>query len=520
MRILLLIFTCLLLAVSPGFTQGRGNLLEIEKIALKEVHIEGAPLLDAKEIATVTGPYLGKEISFETVEEIRHKLTQLLVSKGFINSGVIIPDQEVVAGVIVMRVVAGGLTRVEIEGNSQYSTAWLEKKLRRGTAGAFNIYDLQENLQLLQFDRPVKRIHAELKAGDAPGESVLAAKVEEKFPLGATLNFSNNAPPSTGSYHGDLTLTYTNLLGRGDFIEGTIGRTGGKTDYALRTAIPLNSYDTTVEAYYSEGSSTIIEEDFEDLDIENESRTYGLKLLQPFYLSLNSQLTLALAGERRRSQSYLLDIPFSFSPGVVNGLAVTSVIRASQEYIYRSNVDVFALASSFNFGVDAFHPTIHQDGYADGEYFSWLGQFRYIRQLNGSQVVARLDTQLTNDRLLPMEKFAVGGLNSVRGYRNGYLVRDNGVSGTLEGRIPLYGTVNATGLSFIPFYDFGYARDSSPHAADGEFIHSVGAGFRWSPIPSLAAEVYYGHALKLPDDFEKDDPQDKGLHFALSWTTL
>lgn len=520
MNRLLLAFTCLVFSSLPSFAQGGGNLLEIKKIVLKEVRIEGATLLDTGEAAAVTSPYLGKEISFENLEEIRHKLTQLLVSKGFINSGVILPDQEVVDGVIVMQVVAGGLTRVEIEGNSQYSTAWLEKKLRRGSTGAFNIYTLQENLQLLQFDRPVKRIHAELKAGDIPGESILAAKIEEKFPLGATLNFSNNAPPSTGSYHGDLTLTYFNLLGRGDFFEGTIGRTGGKTDYGFRAAIPLNSYDTTVEAYYSKGSSTIIEEDFEDLDIENESETYGLKLLQPFYLSLNSQLTLALAGERRRSESYLLDIPFSFSPGVVDGLAVTSVIRVSQEYIYRSNVDVFALASSFNFGIDAFHPTIHQDGYADGEYFSWLGQLRYIRQLNGSQVVARLDTQLTNDRLLPMEKFAVGGLNSVRGYRNGYLVRDNGVSGTLEGRIPLYGTVNATGLSFIPFYDFGYARDSSPHAADGEFIHSVGAGFRWSPISSLSAEVYYGHALKLPDDFEKTDPQDEGLHFTLSWTTL
>lgn len=519
MRILLPVFACLILLVAPALAESGGRLVEIGAVTLREVKLrQEQEFLTREEVAAVAGPYLGRSVPFENLEEIRHRLTQLLVAKGFINSGVILPDQEVVDGVVVFQVAAGELTRVEVKGNSSYSAAWLEDKLRRGTAGALNIHALQKNLQLLQFNRPVQRIHAELKAGERPGESVLLAEIEEGFPLSATLSVSNDAPPGTGSYQGDLTLLYANLLGRGDFLEGSIGRTGGRNDYSLRAAVPLNSADTTFEAYYSRSHSEVIEERFEDLDIENDSETWGVRLSQPLYPSLTSQLTLALVGELRRSRSYLLDTPFSFSPGVEDGLAKVSVVRATQEYIRRSSTDVFALASSFNFGIDVFNPTIHQDGYADGEFFSWLGQFRYIRQLNGTQLVARLDTQLTNDRLLPMEKFAVGGLNSVRGYRAGYLVRDNGASGTVEARIPVLGSVTATGLTLIPFYDFGYGRDSSPHAADGEFIHSVGAGLRWSPYPSVTAEVFYGHALKDSIDFGETDPQDDGLHFAFTWT--
>jgi len=517
MKRLVLIVAILLIAMNICFAGDVKPLYEVDLITLEKIRVEEQDILSEQEVAGVTQSYIGSVVSYEDLEQIRHRLTLLIIDKGYINSGMVIPDQDVTDGTVVFRVVTGSLTRIEIDGNDHFSTAWLESKLRRGTDGPLNIYPLQENLQLLQFDRSVHRINAELKAGDALGESILVAKVEEKSPVWASLRFSNNGSPSTGAYRGDLAVSYTNLIGRGDRLEGTLGLTEGDTDYSMRAILPLNTHDTSLDVYYFKSDSTVIEEAFDDLDIESDSKTFGVKLAQPFYLSLNHQLTLALAGERRKDVTTLLGSKYSFSPGVDNGEAKITVLRVSQEYVYRSTSHLFALASSFNFGIDAFNPTIHEDGFADGEFFAWLGQLRYIHQFAKAQLVTRIDAQLTDDRLLPMEKFSIGGAYSVRGYRKDFLVRDNGLSGTIEARLPIYGETNATGLTFIPFYDFGYAKDSSPHAGDGEFIDSVGAGFRWIPVPNLSAEFFYGYSFKDSDIFDDSDPQDSGIHFALSW---
>ncbi len=60
---------------------------------------------------------------------------------------------------------------------------------------------------------------------------------------------------------------------------------------------------------------------------------------------------------------------------------------------------------------------------------AWLGQFQLAHRLwdSDNQVILRADAQLTRDPLLPIEKFAVGGANTVRGYRDNQLVRDNGL---------------------------------------------------------------------------------------------
>ena len=52
-------------------------------------------------------------------------------------------------------------------------------------------------------------------------------------------------------------------------------------------------------------------------------------------------------------------------------------------------------------------------------FFSWLGQAQLARRLEtlSAQVIGRVDLQLANDRLFPLEQFAVGGRYSVRGYR-------------------------------------------------------------------------------------------------------
>jgi len=495
-----------------------GKLYTLPKIRFTGIALINNDLVTSEEIKHVVDPYKGKDISFEQLEEIRHELTKVIVGKGFVNSGIIIPDQELKDGVIRFTVIRGSLTSVELEGNRHFSSGYLKSKLERGAHQPLNVRTLQENLQLLQLDPRIIAIKAELKPGDLPGESILKTHIEESLPITLRLESSNSESPSIGSYRGDVIVSYSNLIGTGDTIEGRFGIADGNRDYGVRLSIPLNSVDTTLEGYFRRGESTVVEDLFSHLDIKSTDDTYGVRISQPIVFSLSHQLKVSLAAEYRTSTTSLLGRNYSFSAGADDGKTKLSAIRFAQEYVNRTQNQVFAISSSLNFGIDALGATIHSDGQPDGRFFSWLAQVLYIRQLGQNQLVFRSDAQLSNDKLLTMEKFSVGGIGSVRGYRKSLLVRDNGFSATLEPRIPLFN--NSRGepvFSLIPFYDCGYSwnNGSDPTLRD-DFIHSIGAGFKWLPIKGAAVEFYYGYALRKIEVTDHD-PQDYGIHFNVSW---
>ena len=96
----------------------------------------------------------------------------------------------------------------------------------------------------------------------------------------------------------------------------------------------------------------------------------------------------------------------------------------------------------------------------DGRFVAWLGQFQRTRRLSdwGLQGLTRLDVQLASAPLLPLEQIVVGGPYSVRRYRENQLVRDNGVMGSVEARVPVMRSVSwADVVELASFVDAGMA---------------------------------------------------------------
>ncbi len=170
---------------------------------------------------------------------------------------------------------------------------------------------------------------------------------------------------------------------------------------------------------------------------------------------------MGLALDLRRSQTYLLkDIPFSFSAGAENGKSKVTVIRFSQDWVKRKPRQVIAARSQFSLGINAFDATINDSG-TDGHFFSWLGQLQLVQQLSKKNVLLiRIDTQLTPDSLLTPEQFSIGGIDTVRGYRQNQTVADNGILGPVEVRFPL--TSNPEVLQVAPFFDIGKVWNIEP----------------------------------------------------------
>jgi hemolysin activation/secretion protein len=117
---------------------------------------------------------------------------------------------------------------------------------------------------------------------------------------------------------------------------------------------------------------------------------------------------------------------------------------------------------------------------------------------------------------LPLERFALGGASSVRGYRENEFVRDNGFDASVEFRYPLFsGRLAASGqsLQLAVFYDIGSAWNKG-ESGDTPVISSLGGGLLWD-WGVLSVVAYFAHALDEVSEKTEYDLQDDGIHFSL-----
>ena len=496
------------------------------QIFAREIRITGSSIFSQEELAKITASYINRTVTVEDLEELRRSLTLLYVNEGYINSGAIIPDQDLVKGIIRIQIVEGDLSHVEVEGCQWFEPRYFKNRLRLAAAPPLNIISIQRRLQLFQQDPRIRQINAELKPGNRPGASVLQVSVKEENPLRFEFAFNNYRPPSIGSEQFQFIMAHQNLLGHGDIFHFIYGRSKDfDPEIDLNYTFPVNAYDTTAQLRFRKADSTVIEELFEPLDIVSKSKILEFTLRHPVYRTPSQEFALAITGGYLRNESFLLDEPFAFGPGTEDGKSITTVLRLSQEWIYRTRNQVIAARSRFNLGIDALDATIVNDStIPDSQFISWLGNFQWARRLEfwDAQAVFRTDIQLANESLPALEQIAVGGRYTVRGYRENLLVRDMGLIASLELQIPVIRDKPwANMLQLVPFADFGWAENKDLPTAEPRSIPSIGLGLTWeTALPSSFKlrprfEIFWGIAFRDIETAEWN-LQDAGIHFQFS----
>ncbi|MEH1868408.1 MAG: ShlB/FhaC/HecB family hemolysin secretion/activation protein [Nostoc sp.] len=486
-----------------------------ESFLVKEIKITGYSVLK-DEIIRLKQPLENTNVTFEQLLQLRSQITKLYVDNGYISSGAFIPNnQDIASGVVQIQVVEGELEGISILGLQRLQTAYVRSRIARLAGKPLNQKRLEEALQLLQLDPVIERVNAELTAGSTPGSNILQVTITESPPFHAGVNFANNQSPSVGSEQGSVFIAHDNFLGFGDKFSAEYAASEGLDIYNINYSIPFNALDGTIGVRYSNSASRIIESEFRDLNIRSEAETLSFNIRQPLTHTPNNEFALSLAFDLRRSQTYILnDIPFSFTEGPEDGQSRVTVIRFSQDWLQRNANSVLAARSQFSFGIDAIDPTINDTG-TDGRFFSWVGQFQWVQRLSPRiLMLAKVNTQLTPDSLLSLEKISIGGVDTVRGYSQNQIVADNGVVGGVEVRIPLASNVET--LQLIPFFDIGTAWNNRGINANPQTIASIGFGLNWQPFNGLVLRADYGIPFVGTSD-RGTSLQDNGFNFSVRY---
>ncbi|WP_414576429.1 ShlB/FhaC/HecB family hemolysin secretion/activation protein [Anabaena sp. CCY 9402-a] len=489
-----------------------------QTITVERFEVLGSTVFSPEELAKVTAEFTNRTITLAELFQARSKITELYVSKGYITSGAYIPPQTIKSGVITIQVVEGRLEDIQISGTQRLNPNYVRSRLAIATSPPLNREKLLEALQLLQLNPLIANLSADLSAGATPGTSLLQIKVKEARTFNTQLALDNGRSPSVGSFRRRIQVNEANLLGLGDGLSLAYTNTDGSNTFDTSYTLPINPRNGTLSLSFGTSASNVIEEPFNILDIESSSRYYELTLRQPLMQTPTQEFALGLTASRRESEATYIEgarLPFPSLGADDEGRTRISALRFFQEWTTRNSRQVIALRSQFNLGIGAFDATVNNDA-PDSRFFSWQGQAQWARLLApDSLLIVRANTQLASRTLLPIEQFGVGGLDSVRGYRQDFLLADNGAFAAAEVQIPILRLSQSRGvLQVVPFADFGVAWNNSRTNPDPNTLASVGLGLRWSQGDRLRARLDWGIPL-VSVDSQNGTWQENGLYFSV-----
>ncbi|MEH2364205.1 ShlB/FhaC/HecB family hemolysin secretion/activation protein [Nostoc sp.] len=493
-------------------------------IVVERFEVIGSTVFSAEELAQATAEFIKRPISLTEVYQARSKITELYVKNGYITSGALIPPQKIQSGVVKIQVIEGKLEDIQVTGTRRLNRNYVRRRLAIATSPPLNRQRLLEALQLLQLNPLIKNVTAELSAGSQTGTSLLEVKISEAKTFSGQIILDNGRSPSVGSFRRGLRLNEANLLGFGDGLSLGYTNTDGSNSFDASYTLPLNPRNGTLSFNYGTTSSNVIEAPFDNLDIESASRYYELTFRQPIVQTPTQEFALGLTASRRESDiSWRLQREFGVSPSELSpgadeeGRTRVSALRFFQEWTSRNSREVIALRSQFSLGIDVLNATVNQDA-SDSRFFAWQGQAQWARLLAPETLLLlRLNTQLASRSLLPIEQFGLGGEDSIRGYRQDYLLTDNGTFVSAEVQVPILRLpqINSI-LQVVPFVDFGVGWNSSNREnPDPNTLASVGLGLRWAQGDRFTVRLDWGIPLISADSNDKRTLQENGLYFNL-----
>lgn len=494
---------------------------------VKQFEVIGSTVFSLERLNQVLFDFINKPIAFAQLLEARSKITELYIQEGYVTSGAYIPEQTLTDdGVVQIQVIEGELEDIQITGTRRLNPNYIRSRIANGASTPLNQKRLLESLQLLQLNPLIQNISAELFTGSRIGANLLAIEVTEADSFNIQTILDNGRSPSVGSFRRQLQINEANLLGLGDGISLAYSNTDGSNTIDASYSLPLNYWNGTLTLNYGTASANVIERSFNTLDIESASQYYELTFRQPLVQTPNQEFALGITASHRETDisSSLLEeneVPlFVLSPGAnEEGRTRISALRFFQEWTSRNSQEVIAARSQFSLGIGAFNATIN-DTAPDSRFFAWRGQAQWLRLLApDTLLLISGDVQLTSTTLLASEQFGLGGINSVRGYRQDLLLTDNGALASVELRLPIVRVSQWDGvLQITPFVDVGTAWNNSSNRDENNTstLASVGLGLRWSQGNNFTAAVEWGIPLVLVDT-QGNTWQEKGLYFSIQY---
>lgn len=406
--------------------------------------VTGASRLSAVQVQELLAPYTGTKKTVEDINAARAQLQTALQRAGQTTAQVSLPEQTAGGPIRMIVTDSNGLRlkMMTISGaNTAYPKSNIEASLPALQQGQLiDESQLERNLRLANLN-PGKRTSVELRSGGQAGDDGVDAQVAVSTGslLRATVNLNTAGDNATGRARLGLGLSHSNITNNDDVLSAQFITSPSNTNkiqvYALNYSVPIYQLNSQLEAYaaHSNAKVGLVQNLF---NVNGQGNVFGARWN---YLLPATQGVQWKASVGYDSRQYKNDVSFvgssiSLLPNVkVNPLSLGLSLNADQAFGGNGSVDARVFYSSNLSGgsSNAATFTAARAG-AVPDYKMW--KFNLGATLRAQPAISswgartQLTAQSSSNALVYGEQFGLGGMYSVRGYREGEFSADSGYS--------------------------------------------------------------------------------------------
>lgn len=483
-----------------------------------EYRVEGNTLLETERIEASVYPYLGPQRAISDVNAAAANLERAFRDAGYPTIFVDVPEQDVVGGVVRLRITEGRIGRVHIEGARYFSPNGIREKLASVQPGeVLHVPTMQAELNAVNAQSADLKVVPVLKPGKTQGLVDVDLKVKDESPLHGSVDLNNYNSANTTESRLSLGLSYDNLWQMQHSFAlqwQTAPQKPSEVDVVVATYIaPWFDTSNRLALYLIDSSSDVAS--VGSINVIGSGKIYGARFVMPLPSDRKYVQSFSFGADYKDYSEIIRLDPANKLKTPIDYAVWTFQYNATQYTSTRfTESSQLQWSLSANFGIRGV-------GNSDTEFVDKRNHaqanFAYLR---GSvdrtdtfksdwQFLSSLHAQFSNSPLINNEQFSAGGSRSVRGYYESQALGDNGAILGFEIRTPkLIDKIEALDdLRLLAFFETAQLRvqDALPDQQDRINLEGTGLGFVMRAWNSVDLTMDWAYALKANGDMERGD---------------
>ncbi|ORT83453.1 hypothetical protein B7G54_24355 [Burkholderia puraquae] len=450
--------------------------------------------------------YVGQCAGQRGVELLRKGVLAQILSRGYITTRVLVPDQDLSTGMLHFELLPGTVHDIRFADPSTRGT-W--KSAFPNRAGdLLNLRDLEQGLEQM---KRVPSQDADMKIEPAAqvGESDVVIAVKRSRPWKFVLGLDNSGTHETGKLQGSATFGYDNPLGLNDlfsvgvsndmlFTDKNMGTHGFNTYYSVpwgNWTFSLSGNTSNYFQHIAGANQTFL--------ASGQTRTLSLRADRLLYRDQFSKTSVEVQLSRRFGRSFIEDTEIS---GQHRNNTFLELGLVRRQYLGQAQLDA---TLAYRQGVPWFGAQGELHDPFTGAQFDQTYLYK-MAVLDASlsmpfqigsvplRYASTFHGQYTPDHLFYIDDLSLGSFYSVRGFDGEYLLSaEKGFYWRNDLELP----IGATGQAVYLGLDYGHVWGPSVAALLGNQLAGIALGVRGGKsgvAGALSYDLFIGTPLYAP----------------------
>ncbi|MDR1942178.1 MAG: BamA/TamA family outer membrane protein, partial [Endomicrobium sp.] len=402
-------------------------------------------------------------------------------------------EQDITSGTLFISIIEGVISKAQVSGNKSTSEKYIKRYIDFGKTDNFNANVTDKEIMNFNASNDAKARIA-LSPGEVFGSSVVDIIIDEPQRYSLSIFTDNAGQEETGKirYAGYGSIKSITKY-RDIFNAGGVFSEGSNAAYASYE-IPEPFFNARVGAGFDYSDTYIVNGGLKPLDVKGSFYNAYIYVKKPFFIREKTVTNVTFNAASKHGVSFVSDFKTQDTKTDTLSLSADNTLLFNGGYAF--NMLSYAQGAKIIEGENIFEKLAY---YGEG-YKSLPYNFSLNLKIKG---------QLIFDKAPSSEYFSIGGINSVRGYREGMLTAKDGVNTNLE-LIYDIGLIKWKRLNFnkiYAFFDFGNVfPDKNANLPDGysNMLYSCGIGIKFGLFRHFETNLVCAFPLYEHKYYEND----------------